>query len=182
MSSTEIWKKYGNTNYSVSNFGRVMNINTGLQLKLSLKHPAKSRKKRTTYLTVDISSKKKLVHRLVAELFVSKKDGMNIVNHLDGNTHNNNYLNLEWTNVLGNSRHAILIGLVPSVIPYKYKNNISSMAKLGENNPNSKLSKKDVSIIKYKMRHLSAKKAAEIFGVSRHAVLDIWNRKSWAYV
>lgn len=36
------------------------------------------------------------VHRLVAEAFVPKKDGCNIINHKDENRKNNKAENLEW--------------------------------------------------------------------------------------
>lgn len=50
-------------------------------------------------------------HRLVAEYFVDKVDGKNIINHKDGNKINNNYLNLEWCTYSENTLHAIRLGL-----------------------------------------------------------------------
>ena len=46
------------------------------------------------------------MHRLVATAFLPKKDGLDIVNHLDNNTLNNNVYNLEWTDYKGNMQHA----------------------------------------------------------------------------
>ena len=51
------------------------------------------------------------VHRLVAESFVKKEKGCNVVNHLDGDKTNNKSENLEWTTVKGNVRHAWDMGL-----------------------------------------------------------------------
>jgi hypothetical protein len=48
----------------------------------------------------------KSVHRLVAEAFVPKVPGCNIVNHLDNNPTNNCACNLEWTTYKGNMQHA----------------------------------------------------------------------------
>jgi len=51
------------------------------------------------------------VHRLVASLFCNKPLNKNVVNHIDGNTRNNNAFNLEWVNVKENSARAVSIGL-----------------------------------------------------------------------
>jgi hypothetical protein len=53
------------------------------------------------------------VHRLVAEHFIPKIEGMSLVNHLDGNKQNNNVTNLEWTDHIGNALHAHATGLHP---------------------------------------------------------------------
>jgi hypothetical protein len=49
------------------------------------------------------------VHRLVAICFVNNPDPINltVVNHKDHNKLNNNYRNLEWVTVQGNSAHAL---------------------------------------------------------------------------
>lgn len=45
------------------------------------------------------------VHRLVAETFLTKPRGLNLVNHIDGDKSNNKLSNLEWTNHRGNAKH-----------------------------------------------------------------------------
>lgn len=52
------------------------------------------------------------VHRLVAETFLPKDDGKNVVNHKDGNKHNNTVENLEWVTYSENSKHAVRNGLL----------------------------------------------------------------------
>jgi len=47
------------------------------------------------------------VHRLVAETFLEKPDGCDVVNHIDSDRTNNRVDNLEWTTKSGNSIHAI---------------------------------------------------------------------------
>lgn len=53
----------------------------------------------------------KKVHRLVAEHFCTKKEGCDIVNHIDGVKTNNHYSNLEWTTSFLNNEHAKQMGL-----------------------------------------------------------------------
>lgn len=49
----------------------------------------------------------KYIHRLVAEYFLEKIDGKDIVNHKDCNRSNNNVENLEWTTTRENVHYAM---------------------------------------------------------------------------
>ena len=180
-SSTEIWKEWRDSNYSVSSHGRIRNDRTGLVLRPSAKIPGKGRKQ-TIYLVVDLYRKKMPVHRLVAELFIERTTGMNVVNHLDGNTLNNKVENLEWTSPLENVRHAVRMGLNRQPTPYKYKGTTASASKLGDKNPNSKLAVSDVHTIKYSLQHLSGTEVGKMFGVSSQTIHCIWSKRSWAHV
>ena len=51
------------------------------------------------------------VHRLIAEAFISKIEGKDFVNHIDGNSKNNSITNLEWCTHQENIKHAVRIGL-----------------------------------------------------------------------
>lgn len=53
-----------------------------------------------------------LVHRLVAYAFIPKIEGMNSINHIDGNPKNNSVENLEWCNHERNNNHAFDNGLI----------------------------------------------------------------------
>ncbi|MCL9637747.1 NUMOD4 motif-containing HNH endonuclease [Bacillus zanthoxyli] len=47
-----------------------------------------------------------LVHRLVAITFISKPNGKDYINHIDGNRLNNDVSNLEWCDHTENNNHA----------------------------------------------------------------------------
>jgi hypothetical protein len=51
------------------------------------------------------------IHRLVAELYLEKKDSNLVINHKDGDKANNHYTNLEWTTQSKNVLHAYETGL-----------------------------------------------------------------------
>src|SRR5690606_21967181 len=100
-----IYKQYKDSNYLVSCFGTIRTIDGFKLIKAFPNHKSLER----SHLKVALSIRKKrkmfFVHRLVAELFVKKKRGKNIVNHLDGNRFNNTSSNLEWTDLSGNTKH-----------------------------------------------------------------------------
>lgn len=109
----EVWKAVVGYEgfYEVSNFGRVRNL--GRVDNINHFHEERILKNGTRpngYLRVHLSkngdAKWHSVHRLVAMAFVEKKDGCDIVNHLDNNPKNNRADNLEWTDYKGNMQHA----------------------------------------------------------------------------
>jgi hypothetical protein len=57
-------------------------------------------------LTKDGENKSHSVHRLVAEAFLEKPDGCDVVNHKDRNTLNNKAKNLEWCNQQYNNEYS----------------------------------------------------------------------------
>lgn len=103
------------TNYIITDYGRVFNLNTGKEL-----HPShtKGNCDKIDYLEVHLCKKGKVfrfkVHRLVAKYFVvdykvnpdgTKMNGPHEVNHKDLNPLNNHYSNLEWCDHAYNNRH-----------------------------------------------------------------------------
>ena len=95
--------------YAVSNLGRVCNLKTGVVLS-----PTENTQ---GYLKVSLYRDRKLkthvVHRLVAEAFISRPDKLrDYVNHKDGNKKNNSKENLEWVLPVENTKHAIDTGLM----------------------------------------------------------------------
>lgn len=76
----------------------------------------KTTKDRDGYLNVYLSlgrgkSKRKRVHRLVAENLIPNPDNLPQVNHKDGDKGNPHGDNLEWTDNSGNIQHAVDTGL-----------------------------------------------------------------------
>ena len=95
--------------YMVSNFGNVMSLNYQNTKTPKVLTPVKHH---GGYLIVHLGkSKIRMIHTLVAEAFVENPNGKKIVNHKDGNKHNNNATNLEWVTYKENIDHAIRTGL-----------------------------------------------------------------------
>lgn len=79
--------------YGVNEAGQVKNLQTGRILR--------PRNNGTGYQQVRLYKQGKgvnfYIHHLVARAFLPKKDGCNVITHLDGNPKNNRVENLEWT-------------------------------------------------------------------------------------
>lgn len=116
----EEWKsiKGYETLYEVSNYGNVKSLSRVKKnhSKLQIIHgkTLKPEKTRLGYLRVGLSrdgkEKKFLIHRLVADAFIGKNNGLEI-NHKDGNKANNHVSNLEWVTRRENIKHAFETGL-----------------------------------------------------------------------
>lgn len=99
---------YSNSKYIIYEDGRCYSelSNKFLTPQMSSKYP-------TYNLTLCGKKKKVKVHRMVAETFLPRIDGKDIVNHIDGDTHNFHISNLEWVNYQENTIHANKKGLRP---------------------------------------------------------------------
>lgn len=93
--------------YKVSNLGRVK----GLKRNRILKSAPNEKGYQMIVLCKDGKMKTVKVHKLVAEVFIGKKNGFE-VNHIDGNKSNNSASNLEYCSHSDNMKHATKTGLL----------------------------------------------------------------------
>jgi hypothetical protein len=105
----EIWKKFENYNYFVSNLGRVKSGFTGGIMSPAINGGG--------YLYVTLFNTKgkynKMIHRMVAIAFIENPENKAQVNHKDGDKRNNVLENLEWNTQFENMRHSVDMDLSP---------------------------------------------------------------------
>lgn len=109
MLNVEIWEeiKGYDGRYCVSSAGRIRNA-SGRILKFYLNNSG--------YLCIKLAGRSQthyLVHRLVAETFLSNPSHLPVVNHKDSDRLNNRVENLEWVTVKQNLDHARAKGRMP---------------------------------------------------------------------
>lgn len=80
------------TNYSVDTEGNVYNDKTGKIMKGTYAR----NEYHTVQLSIEGGLKTVMVHRLVAQAFLDKPEGKDIVDHIDRNKRNNHVDNLRW--------------------------------------------------------------------------------------
>lgn len=103
----EVWIAIPELNgkYECSNKGRIRRVNKDPRCE-KYKY-LKLQTNKGGYKTVNPTLKyRKLVHRIVAQLFIPNPYNKPSVNHIDSNRQNNNVINLEWCTNKENSHHA----------------------------------------------------------------------------
>jgi hypothetical protein len=109
-----------------------------------------------------------LVHRLVAEQYLSNPYNLLQVNHIDGNKLNNKTSNLEWVNASTNIVHSFSTGL-------------SDYS--GSKNGRSKLTESDVIQIKQLLSQgIKNKEIADKFSISKSVICDIQHKRKWSHI
>ena len=175
----EQWKEVSGYEgyYEVSNLGRVRTIERIVQGKLA------PMRMKPIYLKCGLNSngypavefckngkqKKYSVHRLVAEAFIPKIEGKNLINHKNGIKTDNRVENLEWCTSQENIRHAFDSGLKVGVN--------------GERHGQSKLTVTQVHELRSMIESgLSQRKIAKHFGITQAAVSLINKGKNWNHI
>lgn len=159
---TEEWRCVTDTDYSVSNLGRVASRKRG---RWRVMRPSRNSE---GYMLVSISNwagKAARVHLLVAAAFLPPKPSpAHEINHADGNKTNNTAANLEWVTHSENVRHSL------RVVGRKHRED-------------TKLSEDDVRSIR-KLRESGRPRAsvARQFGISPSNVTMVTKRHTWGHV
>ena len=98
----EIWRPIeGYPNYSVSSKGNVMNVVTGTILKTTLSYACYNRVK----LYNNGNSQNYVIHRLVANAYLTNPENKPCVDHMNNNTTDNNVRNLRWATIKENCQN-----------------------------------------------------------------------------
>ena len=134
--------------------------------------PIKSHQDKDGYLKVVFHNRDRQVngaiHRLLAQVFLLKPEGYEVVCHNDGDNQNNKLSNLRWAtqkeNIADKKKHGTQL--------------------FGSKSPNAKLVESEVGEIKsfYRNGHISQKKLGDKYGVSEHAIWSIVHGITWARV
>ena len=114
-------------------------------------------------------NKKILIHRIVAQAFLSNPEKKAQVNHKNGDKTNNRIENLEWATCKENINHAIQIGIINNK---------------GENNAKAKLTDKDASEVKrlYLKENMKQRDIAKIFNISQTTVWSVVHGRVYSYL
>lgn len=114
--------------------------------------------------------KTKYIHKMVAECFLTRKEGDTQVNHIDGNKANNKAENIEWCTASQNLQHSFDIGLRSS--------------RKGEAVPQSKLTESNVLFIRseYSKGNITQDALAALFGVNPGTIGRVINKKRWKHI
>lgn len=162
----EIWKLIPefNNRYYISNLGRVWSDSSCRILTIFTTNLGYCR----VNFTVNRKCNAHLLHRLVAKAFLPNPYNKPEVNHKDGNKSNNKANNLEWSTSSENKQHAIETGIFS----------------IGTSRPSAKVNEYIVqNILEDRfVNFLTQEKLSDKYNISRTAIRNIINRKTWKHV
>lgn len=173
----EVWKdiKGYKGYYQVSNLGVIKSLSRNVKTKNGVRKTREKILKQSIrgegYYYITLSKKhittNKIIHRLVAQHFITNPEKKRTVNHKDGNKLNNNYKNLEWATHLENHQHARRNGFYNDY---------------GEDSVKSKLKEKDVLDMRRLAKFFNYRELGIIFDISMGQAHRIVNRKRWKHI
>lgn len=156
----------GYENYLIFSDGRVQNIKT----RRFLKHISDKNNYKLVNLYKNNQMKKKYIHRLLAQAFISNPENKSQINHINNNPADNQLENLEWSTQLENIQHAA-----------KQKRMWFTQEKnKGIDHPMSKLTNQEVKFIRSSC--LSSLHLSLLLSVSISTISNIKNNKRWSHV
>ncbi|WBK39941.1 HNH endonuclease [PinkBerry-associated phage LS06-2018-MD08] len=171
----EIWKdiKGYEGYYQISNLGRVKSLerkcktNNSYRIKKEkiLKGGFTTKRYKHVTLLKNKITKTYQIHRLVAIAFIENLLNKETVNHKNGIKDDNRVENLEWMTYSENIKHAFDTGL---------------KSLKGENHNQTKLKNEDIYYIRKSKKTI--KELCDIYNLSRKALENIINRKSWKHI
>lgn len=171
MGLEENWKTIAGYEgyYEVSDLGNVRSLDRGNRKgKLLVSNTGKYK---GVFLCKLGTIKRKNIHRLVAETFIPNPENKPLVNHKDGDKHNNKLENLEWCTHQENMNHAYENNLIP---PYTDElREIRRQAKLGKKLSEGTRSKivtalgKSIKCIEDNIIFNSIKEASEFYRIPK---------------
>lgn len=177
-----------NGKYQVSNTGKVRSLCYKNPRILSTGKTGKYR----NYLEVKLykdgrgTGKNYKVHRLVAEAFLPNPDNKPQVNHIDGNTFNNDVSNLEWVTDSENQKHAWDNGLHKTTKAHQDSCREASKAWINKhpNGNNCSLTLEEVAEIKMMLADGKLKMTviADLYNANYKVIQNIKNGKTYKNV
>lgn len=154
-------KQYEDTNYFITEDGKILNKSKNRFLKLYLNNWG--------YLWTKLGRKNgngKQVHRLVAQTYVPNPENKPQVNHINGIKTDNRVENLEWVTAKENVNHSYKIGL--------------KTIDKGEKHSQSRITEKDV--LEIRASDLSNKELELIYKVKANYIASIKRRVYWKHI
>lgn len=172
----EVWKDIEGYEglYQISNLGRVKSLERKIKRRNDRIQTVKERilklnLNKEGYHTVKLHKKGKgktyLVHRLVANTFITNPDNKLEVNHINGVKNDNNVNNLEWNTRKENMRHAVDNRL------HDQKGSKSNTAKLTEE-----------QVLEIMDSNSTCRALAKMYGVNKSTINRIKRRRTWSHI